>query len=250
MAIFSSSFLSVVSRQNECELNYKKLNLTGKISDEKSMKIYKDNQDDLAEKIAKFTNLNDKHLYISTLCNDDAIFLNTEFERKNTLIYQDITPNFVVGCQTQTISDFEKKVNLTFNQPFTLLNVLYHLSKEQNIAGINAYFIKFDNHIATLICDESRVYYANSTDMESIFNSESSDNDEIFYEILRNEITIFYGSETGDFINNIFIYNDDSLSQSISYIIYTRILVKTTLLSVNLANFINKLAIKEKKKKR
>ena len=249
MALFSSSFLAVVGRQNECELNYKKTNLTGKISNEKDMRIYKDTQDDLAEKIAKFTNLNDKNLLISTLLADDAVFLNSEFERKNNLTYQDIAQNFTVGCQTQDIIELEKKLNLHFNSVFTLLKVLYHLSKEHGIAGVCAHIMKFDNHIAILICDENNVYYANSTNMENIFDSNLSDNDEIFYEILRNEINIFYNSENSDFINNIFIYNDDSLSQSISYIIYTRILVKTTLLSVNLADFINKLAIKERKKK-
>ena len=72
-----------------------------------------------------------------------------------------------------------------------------------------------------------------------------NDADELFYELLNFQIETFYKTENSEFLTNVFIYSDGTLSNEIGYVIFTRIYIKTNLKNLNFADYINKIAMLE-----
>ncbi|MBP5778593.1 MAG: hypothetical protein J6W17_01330 [Campylobacter sp.] len=245
MAIFSSakSFLSVVLRDNSCKFHYRKLN-GKKITDEKTDEFIFTEDSELAATLTKFIDLNEKRLTSTVLIDDKTQNVVFEMVNEDGIICQEVDKDFFV-CFSQNLVDRANELfGIKFDSCISLFRVLYILITNQHFAETAMYALKFSDKIAFLVADKDKVSYANIVSTKDSF-IDDSDPDEMFFEILKDEIDKFYADHKSDFINNIFIYSDGSLGNEIGYVIFSRIFVKTNLIYVDFADFINKIAIKE-----
>lgn len=244
----SKSFLSVVLSQNLCEFYYLKINSNKQIVSEKFDKFSLNSDENFKEILSNFTDLKEKNLNTAILVNDDneTPIIGENSEKMEHFFYQEIDKNFTSKFKRESYAQIENDLGLNFHAHTGIFKTLYFLYKNQKTMLTSMFVLKFDNKVAVLFADRYNVFYANLVKCsDNRFALENGEADEAFYDLLKDEIANFYKSQNSDFIDNIYIYNDGSLSNEIGYVIFTRIFVKTSIVPVELAKYIAKIALKE-----
>ena len=102
--------------------------------------------------------------------------------------------------------------------------------------------MKFNTEIAVILADEKNVKLAKILQIKN--DTGDCDEDELLYSVIREIIDEYYADDEADFIDSIYIYGDDVISQS-GYLIFTKLFINTKIVPINLIDFLNKIAIKE-----
>lgn len=254
------TFYSVVLDNRSCKFYFREVASNKNILSENSQTIIYENNDKIANSFAKFMENTSKEPITSTIIcstNQGAIFPTQNLiEEDDNFIYEIINEKFKVYYSKQESIEINTKFNTNFDQFMSAFKVLYFLFKNQNFSGKALFVLKFEETAAFMVADESGVCYTRIVDIADALTliAQNPDSDEvemddmgeIFYAILQSEIKRFYESANSDFIEQIFIYDNDTLGAEIGYLIYTRLHIKTELIPVDLAEYINKISIKER----
>lgn len=245
---FTKSFFSITLKDSSCVLFYRKLAANKKILDEKIEKFSYADESELKKVFNSFVALSDKNTITSALITDknQAVILSDEYEKNDELIYQRVNKNFVVSYKKRDVSEI---FELGFDYEITLYKALYYMYKNQNFEGTSMFILKFDDLALVIAGDKKGITFAKSHRlggaMLGSLKLSSNDNEGVFIEAVRGLIDDYYSACESDFLENLYIYNDGSLSSGIGYVIFTKLLVKTELINVDLTDFINKISIKE-----
>ncbi|MDA3050471.1 MULTISPECIES: hypothetical protein [unclassified Campylobacter] len=249
MGLFKAkSFLSVAQNDSECEFVFRKLGFSKKIVDEKTLKFSVDSATDFAAQMAEFRQGIAKSLHANILIDDPAqrVIFSSEPKRTDECFYQSVDSDFTVEFPRSATTGSDEKFGASFNSYESLFKVLYFLYKNQHeIDSVAMFVLKFNDRVAFLVANKKRALYADMILIDDEMKGMMSDSDELFYEILNFQIDNFYQSKNSEFLTNVFIYSDGTLSNEIGYVIFTRIHIKTNLINLNFADFINKIAMVE-----
>lgn len=247
MGLFKAkSFLSVVKSASECEFFFRKLGFSKRVIDERSSVL--EAGADYASALAEFAELSDKNLNACVLIDDERqiAHLNDDYEPKDSSIYQKVDENFIVEFPRDSVDALSKEFGVEFKSQASLFKILYFLLKNQrDFENMAMFVLKFNNRAAFIVANQERVLYADIMRIDEEMQAAMEDSDELFYELLNFQIETFYKSENSEFLTNVFIYSDGTLSNEIGYVIFTRIYIKTNLINLDFADYINKIGIKE-----
>lgn len=249
MALFKAkSFLGVAKSADACEFFYRKLGFGKRILDEKSDRFPIAQENDLATSLAGFADLSDKNLISCVLIDDEnqRVHFNEDYMIKENSIYQKVDDSFIVEFPRASAQAADETFGIEFSSHASLFKILYFLLKNQSdFENMAMFALKFNNRACFVVANQERVLYADIMRIDEEMQAAMSDTDELFYELLNFQIETFYKSENSEFLTNVFIYSDGTLSNEIGYVIFTRIFIKTNLINLNLADYINKIAMLE-----
>ena len=249
MALFKAkSFLSVAKSAGACEFFYRKLGFGKRILDEKSDCFPIAQENDLATSLAGFADLSDKNLISCVLIDDEnqRVHFNEDYMIKENSIYQKVDDSFIVEFPRASAQAADETFGIEFSSHASLFKILYFLLKNQSdFENMAMFALKFNNRACFVVANQERVLYADIMRIDEEMQAAMSDTDELFYELLNFQIETFYKSENSEFLTNVFIYSDGTLSNEIGYVIFTRIYIKTNLKNLNFADYINKIAMLE-----
>ncbi|WP_297944950.1 hypothetical protein [uncultured Campylobacter sp.] len=249
MALFKAkSFLGVAKSADACEFFYRKLGFGKRILDEKSDRFSIAQENDLAASLAGFADLSDKNLISCVLIDDEnqRVYFNEDYMIKENSIYQKVDDSFIVEFPRASAQAADETFGIEFSSHASLFKILYFLLKNQSdFENMAMFALKFNNRACFVVANQERVLYADIMRIDEEMQAAMSDTDELFYELLNFQIETFYKSENSEFLTNVFIYSDGTLSNEIGYVIFTRIFIKTNLINLNLADYINKIAMLE-----
>ena len=249
MALFKAkSFLGVAKSADACEFFYRKLGFGKRILDEKSDRFPIAQENDLATSLAGFADLSDKNLISCVLIDDEnqRVHFSEDYMIKENSIYQKVDDSFIVEFPRASAQVADETFGIEFNSHASLFKILYFLLKNQSdFENMAMFALKFNNRACFVVANQERVLYADIMRIDEEMQAAMSDTDELFYELLNFQIETFYKSENSEFLTNVFIYSDGTLSNEIGYVIFTRIFIKTNLINLNVADYINKIAMLE-----
>ncbi|WP_297916554.1 hypothetical protein [uncultured Campylobacter sp.] len=249
MALFKAkSFLGVAKSADACEFFYRKLGFGKRILDEKSDRFPIAQENDLATSLAGFADLSDKNLISCVLIDDEnqRVHFNEDYMIKENSIYQKVDDSFIVEFPRSSAQAADEAFGTSFGSHTSLFKILYFLLKNQSdFENMAMFALKFNNRACFVVANQERVLYADIMRIDEEMQAAMSDTDELFYELLNFQIGTFYKSENSEFLTNVFIYSDGTLSNEIGYVIFTRIYIKTNLKNLNFADYINKIAMLE-----
>lgn len=249
MALFKAkSFLGVAKSADACEFFYRKLGFGKRILDEKSDRFPIAQENDLATSLAGFADLSDKNLISCVLIDDEnqRVYFNEDYMIKENSIYQKVDDSFIVEFPRASAQAADETFGIEFSSHASLFKILYFLLKNQSdFENMAMFALKFNNRACFVVANQERVLYADIMRIDEEMQAAMSDTDELFYELLNFQIETFYKSENSEFLTNVFIYSDGTLSNEIGYVIFTRIYIKTNLKNLNFADYINKIAMLE-----
>ncbi|WP_297882724.1 hypothetical protein [uncultured Campylobacter sp.] len=249
MALFKAkSFLGVAKSADACEFFYRKLGFGKRILDEKSDRFPIAQENDLATSLAGFADLSDKNLISCVLIDDEnqRVHFNEDYMIKENSIYQKVDDSFIVEFPRASAQAVDETFGIEFSSHTSLFKILYFLLKNQNdFENMAMFALKFNNRACFVVANQERVLYADMVRIDEEMQAAMNDADELFYELLNFQIETFYKTENSEFLTNVFIYSDGTLSNEIGYVIFTRIYIKTNLKNLNFADYINKIAMLE-----
>ena len=249
MALFKAkSFLSVAKSAGACEFFYRKLGFGKRILDEKSDCFPIAQENDLATSLAGFADLGEKNLISYVLIDDERqrVHFSEDYAPKDSCIYQKVDDSFIVEFPRSSAQAADEAFGMSFGSHTSLFKILYFLLKNQSdFENMAMFALKFNNRACFVVANQERVLYADIMRIDEEMQAAMSDTDELFYELLNFQIETFYKSENSEFLTNVFIYSDGTLSNEIGYVIFTRIYIKTNLKNLNFADYINKIAMLE-----
>ena len=249
MALFKAkSFLGVAKSADACEFFYRKLGFGKRILDEKSDRFPIAQENDLATSLAGFADLSDKNLISCVLIDDEnqRVYFNEDYMIKENSIYQKVDDSFIVEFPRASAQAADETFGIEFSSHASLFKILYFLLKNQSdFENMAMFALKFNNRACFVVANQERVLYADMVRIDEEMQAAMNDADELFYELLNFQIETFYKSENSEFLTNVFIYSDGTLSNEIGYVIFTRIYIKTNLKNLNFADYINKIAMLE-----
>ena len=249
MALFKAkSFLGVAKSADACEFFYRKLGFGKRILDEKSDRFPIAQENDLATSLAGFAYLSDKNLISCVLIDDEnqRVHFNEDYMIKENSIYQKVDDSFIVEFPRASAQAADETFGIEFSSHASLFKILYFLLKNQSdFENMAMFALKFNNRACFVVANQERVLYADIMRIDEEMQAAMNDADELFYELLNFQIETFYKTENSEFLTNVFIYSDGTLSNEIGYVIFTRIYIKTNLKNLNFADYINKIAMLE-----
>ena len=249
MALFKAkSFLGVAKSADACEFFYRKLGFGKRILDEKSDRFPIAQENDLATSLAGFADLSDKNLISCVLIDDEnqRVHFNEDYMIKENSIYQKVDDSFIVEFPRSSAQAADEAFGTSFGSHTSLFKILYFLLKNQSdFENMAMFALKFNNRACFVVANQERVLYADIMRIDEEMQAAMNDADELFYELLNFQIETFYKTENSEFLTNVFIYSDGTLSNEIGYVIFTRIYIKTNLKNLNFADYINKIAMLE-----
>lgn len=249
MALFKAkSFLSVAKSAGACEFFYRKLGFGKRILDEKSDCFPIAQENDLATSLAGFADLSDKNLISCVLIDDERqrVHFSEDYAPKDSCIYQKVDDSFIVEFPRSSAQAADEAFSTSFGSHTSLFKILYFLLKNQSdFENMAMFALKFNNRACFVVANQERVLYADMVRIDEEMQAAMNDADELFYELLNFQIETFYKTENSEFLTNVFIYSDGTLSNEIGYVIFTRIYIKTNLKNLNFADYINKIAMLE-----
>lgn len=249
MALFKAkSFLGVAKSADACEFFYRKLGFGKRILDEKSDRFPIAQENDLATSLAGFADLSDKNLISCVLIDDEnqRVHFNEDYMIKENSIYQKVDDSFIVEFPRASAQAADETFGIEFSSHASLFKILYFLLKNQSdFENMAMFALKFNNRACFVVANQERVLYADIMRIDEEMQAAMNDADELFYELLNFQIETFYKSENSEFLTNVFIYSDGTLSNEIGYVIFMRIFIKTNLINLNFADYINKIAMLE-----
>nr|WP_314071689.1 hypothetical protein [uncultured Campylobacter sp.] len=249
MALFKAkSFLSVAKSAGACEFFYRKLGFGRRIVDERSDSFPISPENDLATSLAGFADLGEKNLISCVLIDDERqrVHFSEDYAPKDSCIYQKVDDSFIVEFPRSSAQAADEAFGTSFGSHTSLFKILYFLLKNQNdFENMAMFALKFNNRACFVVANQERVLYADMVRIDEEMQAAMNDADELFYELLNFQIETFYKTENSEFLTNVFIYSDGTLSNEIGYVIFTRIYIKTNLKNLNFADYINKIAMLE-----
>ena len=249
MALFKAkSFLSVAKSAGACEFFYRKLGFGRRIVDERSDLFPISPENDLASSLAGFADLSDKNLISCVLIDDERqrVHFSEDYAPKDSCIYQKVDDSFIVEFPRSSAQAADEAFSTSFGSHTSLFKILYFLLKNQSdFENMAMFALKFNNRACFVVANQERVLYADIMRIDEEMQAAMNDADELFYELLNFQIETFYKTENSEFLTNVFIYSDGTLSNEIGYVIFTRIYIKTNLKNLNFADYINKIAMLE-----
>ena len=249
MALFKAkSFLSVAKSAGACEFFYRKLGFGRRIVDERSDRLPISPENDLASSLAGFADLSDKNLISCVLIDDERqrVHFSEDYAPKDSCIYQKVDDSFIVEFPRSSAQAADEAFSTSFGSHTSLFKILYFLLKNQSdFENMAMFALKFNNRACFVVANQERVLYADMVRIDEEMQAAMNDADELFYELLNFQIETFYKTENSEFLTNVFIYSDGTLSNEIGYVIFTRIYIKTNLKNLNFADYINKIAMLE-----
>ena len=249
MALFKAkSFLSVAKSAGACEFFYRKLGFGRRIADERSDRLPISPENDLATSLAGFADLSDKNLISCVLIDDERqrVHFSEDYTPKDSCIYQKVDDSFIVEFPRSSAQAADEAFGTSFSSHTSLFKILYFLLKNQSdFENMAMFALKFNNRACFVVANQERVLYADMVRIDEEMQAAMNDADELFYELLNFQIETFYKSENSEFLTNVFIYSDGTLSNEIGYVIFTRIFIKTNLINLNFADYINKITMLE-----
>ena len=249
MALFKAkSFLSVAKSAGACEFFYRKLGFGRRIVDERSDLFPISPENDLASSLAGFADLSDKNLISCVLIDDERqrVHFSEDYAPKDSCIYQKVDDSFIVEFPCSSAQAADETFGIEFSSHASLFKILYFLLKNQSdFENMAMFALKFNNRACFVVANQERVLYADMVRIDEEMQAAMNDADELFYELLNFQIETFYKTENSEFLTNVFIYSDGTLSNEIGYVIFTRIYIKTNLKNLNFADYINKIAMLE-----
>lgn len=249
MALFKAkSFLSVAKSAGACEFFYRKLGFGRRIVDERSDLFPISPENDLASSLAGFADLGEKNLISCILIDDERqrVHFSEDYAPKDSCIYQKVDDSFIVEFPRSSAQAADEAFGTSFGSHTSLFKILYFLLKNQSdFENMAMFALKFNNRACFVVANQERVLYADIVRIDEEMQAAMNDADELFYELLNFQIETFYKTENSEFLTNVFIYSDGTLSNEIGYVIFTRIYIKTNLKNLNFADYINKIAMLE-----
>ena len=249
MALFKAkSFLSVAKSAGACEFFYRKLGFGRRIVDERSDRFPISPENDLATSLAGFADLGEKNLISCVLIDDERqrVHFSEDYAPKDSCIYQKVDDSFIVEFPRSSAQAADEAFGTSFGSHTSLFKILYFLLKNQSdFENMAMFALKFNNRACFAVANQERVLYADMVRIDEEMQAAMNDADELFYELLNFQIETFYKTENSEFLTNVFIYSDGTLSNEIGYVIFTRIYIKTNLKNLNFADYINKIAMLE-----
>ena len=249
MALFKAkSFLSVAKSAGACEFFYRKLGFGRRVVDERSDRFPISPENDLATSLAGFADLGEKNLISCILIDDERqrVHFSEDYTPKDSCIYQKVDDSFIVEFPCSSAQAADEAFSTSFGSHTSLFKILYFLLKNQSdFENMAMFALKFNNRACFVVANQERVLYADMVRIDEEMQAAMNDADELFYELLNFQIETFYKSENSEFLTNVFIYSDGTLSNEIGYVIFTRIYIKTNLKNLNFADYINKIAMLE-----
>ena len=249
MALFKAkSFLSVAKSAGACEFFYRKLGFGRRIADERSDSFPISPENDLATSLAGFADLSDKNLISCVLIDDERqrVHFSEDYAPKDSCIYQKVDDSFIVEFPRSSAQAADEAFGTSFGSHTSLFKILYFLLKNQSdFENMAMFALKFNNRACFVVANQERVLYADMVRIDEEMQAAMNDADELFYELLNFQIETFYKTENSEFLTNVFIYSDGTLSNEIGYVIFTRIYIKTNLKNLNFADYINKIVMLE-----
>ena len=249
MALFKAkSVLSVAKSAGACEFFYRKLGFGRRIVDERSDLFPISPENDLASSLAGFADLSDKNLISCVLIDDERqrVHFSEDYAPKDSCIYQKVDDSFIVEFPCSSAQAADETFGIEFSSHASLFKILYFLLKNQSdFENMAMFALKFNNRACFVVANQERVLYADMVRIDEEMQAAMNDADELFYELLNFQIETFYKTENSEFLTNVFIYSDGTLSNEIGYVIFTRIYIKTNLKNLNFADYINKIAMLE-----
>ena len=249
MALFKAkSFLSVAKSAGACEFFYRKLGFGRRIVDERSDRFLISPENDLATSLAGFADLSEKNLISCVLIDDERqrVHFSEDYTPKDSCIYQKVDDSFIVEFPRSSTQAADEAFGTSFGSHTSLFKILYFLLKNQNdFENMAMFALKFNNRACFVVANQERVLYADMVRIDEEMQAAMNDADELFYELLNFQIETFYKTENSEFLTNVFIYSDGTLSNEIGYVIFTRIYIKTNLKNLNFADYTNKIAMLE-----
>ena len=249
MALFKAkSFLSVAKSAGACEFFYRKLGFGRRIVDERSDRFPISPENDLATSLAGFADLGEKNLISCVLIDDERqrVHFSEDYAPKDSCIYQKVDDSFIVEFPRSSAQAADDAFGTSFGSHTSLFKILYFLLKNQSdFENMAMFALKFNNRACFVVANQERVLYADMVRIDEEMQAAMNDADELFYELLNFQIETFYKTENSEFLTNVFIYSDGTLSNEIGYVIFTRIYIKTNLKNLNFADYINKIAMLE-----
>ena len=249
MALFKAkSFLSVAKSAGACEFFYRKLGFGRRIVDERSDLFPISPENDLASSLAGFADLGEKNLISCVLIDDERqrVHFSEDYAPKDSCIYQKVDDSFIVEFPCSSAQAADETFGIEFSSHASLFKILYFLLKNQSdFENMAMFALKFNNRACFVVANQERVLYADMVRIDEEMQAAMNDADELFYELLNFQIETFYKTENSEFLTNVFIYSDGTLSNEIGYVIFTRIYIKTNLKNLNFADYINKIAMLE-----
>ena len=249
MALFKAkSFLSVAKSAGACEFFYRKLGFGRRIVDERSDRFPISPENDLATSLAGFSDLGEKNLISCVLIDDERqrVHFSEDYAPKDSCIYQKVDDSFIVEFPRSSAQSADEAFGTSFGSHTSLFKILYFLLKNQSdFENMAMFALKFNNRACFVVANQERVLYADIMRIDEEMQAAMNDADELFYELLNFQIETFYKTENSEFLTNVFIYSDGTLSNEIGYVIFTRIYIKTNLKNLNFADYINKIAMLE-----
>jgi len=249
MALFKAkSFLSVAKNAGACEFFYRKLGFGRRIVDERSDRFPISPENDLATSLAGFADLGEKNLISCVLIDDERqrVHFSEDYAPKDSCIYQKVDDSFIVEFPRSSAQAADEAFGTSFGSHTSLFKILYFLLKNQSdFENMAMFALKFNNRACFVVANQERVLYADMVRIDEEMQAAMNDADELFYELLNFQIETFYKTENSEFLTNVFIYSDGTLSNEIGYVIFTRIYIKTNLKNLNFADYINKIAMLE-----
>ena len=249
MALFKAkSFLSVAKSAGACEFFYRKLGFGRRIVDERSDLFPISPENDLASSLAGFADLGEKNLISCVLIDDERqrVHFSEDYAPKDSCIYQKVDDSFIVEFPRSSAQAADEAFSTSFGSHTSLFKILYFLLKNQSdFENMAMFALKFNNRACFVVANQERVLYADMMRIDEDMQAAMNDADELFYELLNFQIETFYKTENSEFLTNVFIYSDGTLSNEIGYVIFTRIYIKTNLKNLNFADYINKIAMLE-----
>nr|WP_314167460.1 hypothetical protein [uncultured Campylobacter sp.] len=249
MALFKAkSFLSVAKSAGACEFFYRKLGFGRRIVDERSDRFPISPENDLVTSLAGFADLGEKNLISCVLIDDERqrVHFSEDYAPKDSCIYQKVDDSFIVEFPRSSAQAADEAFSTSFGSHTSLFKILYFLLKNQSdFENMAMFALKFNNRACFVVANQERVLYADMVRIDEEMQAAMNDADELFYELLNFQIETFYKTENSEFLTNVFIYSDGTLSNEIGYVIFTRIYIKTNLKNLNFADYINKIAMLE-----
>lgn len=265
MGLFSPNiraFCSVIFENNICNFYFRHMS-NKKVLKEDHKKILDNSCIEISDELALFLEDKEAQEPIFSIMlpglSQGIVSSQDELEQKE-LNPQDFDLEFLdkdVFIYTNKLQkeELSQKFGVNFSYEISIFKILYFLLKNQEFENNSMFVLKTDENIAIIVADKNGLYYSNIVSITDEFLNLSlkedanlditiDDIDEVFFIILKNEIEKFYASENANFINNIFIYNNGSLNNEAGYVIYTRLLIRTSLVPVFLPDYINKISIK------
>lgn len=264
MGIFSPSIKTIcnVIFENNTSKFFIKVFSGKNVKKEQEENLVTDNQEEIVEALKNFVNSNrEKKVYYNVMlrnlsqgiANSKAELIKKEILEDEFFI-QKLDKNCFLYSKKEEISALEEKFGVKFNTFMPTLKILYNLLKSQEIDSNSLFILKTDEEMSFIIANKKEILYSSvvsitdeilAISLRDNLSIEIDDIDEVFFVILKNEILKYYASDDSNFIDNIYIFNNGSLNNEISYIIYTRLLIMTNLIPLKIFDVMSDIALKE-----